>query len=72
LAKIRGILQVALEEIAERSNIRIDTLRAIEAEEADRLPPLVYLKGFLRAYLRCLELDDRGIQDAYLRKLGLQ
>ena len=72
LEKLRTTLKVPLEEIAERTNIRIDILRAIEAENVDRLPPLVYLKGFLRAYLRCLEADERGILDAYLRKLGLQ
>ena len=72
LEKLRTTLQVPLEEIAEKTNIRIDILRAIEAEAVDRFPPLVYLKGFLRAYLRCLESDERGILDAYLRKLGLQ
>jgi DnaJ-class molecular chaperone len=71
LQKLRTVLQVSLEEIAEKTNIRIDTLRAIEAENVDRFPPLVYLKGFLRSYLRCLELDERVVLDAYLRKLGL-
>jgi DNA-binding transcriptional regulator YiaG len=70
LQTIREALQVTLEEIAERTNIRIDTLRAIEQESLDRLPPLVYLKGFLRAYSRCLELDERIIPEAYLRKIG--
>ena len=71
LQKLRTVLQVPLEEIAEKTNIRIDTLRAIEAENVDLFPPLVYLKGFLRSYLRCLELDERVVLDAYLRKLGL-
>lgn len=72
LEKLRTTLRVSLEEIAEKTNIRIDILRAIESENVDRFPPLVYLKGFLRAYLRCLESDERSILDAYLRKLGLQ
>lgn len=72
LEKLRTTLQVPLEEIAEKTNVRIDILRAIEAENVDCFPPLVYLKGFLRAYLRCLELDERVILDAYLRKLGFQ
>ncbi|MBE0557705.1 MAG: helix-turn-helix domain-containing protein [Proteobacteria bacterium] len=71
LQKLRTALEVPLEEIAERTNIRIDILRAIETENADLFPPLVYLKGFLRAYIRCLELDERVVLDAYLRKLGL-
>ncbi len=70
LEKLRTALQVPLEEIAEKTNIRIDTLRAIETENVDLFPPLVYLKGFLRSYIRCLELDERVVLDAYLKKLG--
>lgn len=71
LQKIRMALEVPLEVIAEKTNIRIDILRAIETENVDLFPPLVYLKGFLRSYLRCLELDERVVLEAYLRKLGL-
>jgi hypothetical protein len=71
LQKLRMALEVPLEEIAVKTNIRIDILRAIEAENVDLLPPLVYLKGFLRAYIRYLELDERIILDAYLKKIGL-
>lgn len=71
LQKLRTALEVPLEEIAERTNIRIDILRAIEAEKLDLFPPLVYLKGFLRSYIRCLELDEHVVLDAYLRKTGL-
>ena len=38
--------KVPLEEIAEKTNIRIDILRAIEMENLELFPPLVYLKGF--------------------------
>jgi curved DNA-binding protein CbpA len=70
LQSIRETLQVTLEEIAERTNIRIETLQAIEREILDLLPPLVYLKGFLRAYSRCLELNEQAILTAYLKKIG--
>ena len=71
LQKLRMALEVPLEVIAEQTNIRIDILRAIESENLDLFPPLVYLKGFLRSYIRCLELDERVILDAYLKKIGL-
>lgn len=71
LQKLRTALEVPLEEIAEKTNIRIDILRAIETENLDLFPPLVYLKGFLRSYSRCLELDERVVLDAYLKKIGL-
>jgi DnaJ-class molecular chaperone len=71
LQKLRTALEVPLEEIAEKTNIRIGILRAIETENKDLFPPLVYLKGFLRSYIRCLELDEHLILDAYLKKIGL-
>jgi curved DNA-binding protein CbpA len=71
LQKLRMTLEVPLEVIAEQTNIRIDILRAIEAENLDLFPPLVYLKGFLKSYVRCLELDERVVLDAYLKKIGL-
>ncbi|MFH2119695.1 MAG: helix-turn-helix domain-containing protein [Pseudomonadota bacterium] len=71
LQKLRTVLDVTLEAIAEKTNIRIDILRAIETENLDLFPPLVYLKGFLRSYIRYLGLDERVVLDAYLKKLGL-
>jgi DnaJ-class molecular chaperone len=70
LQKLRVALEVPLEEIAVKTNIQIDILRAIEAENVDIFPPLVYLKGFLKSYIRYLELDEH-VLDAYLKKIGL-
>ena len=70
LQKVRTDLQVSLEEIAEKTNIRIDILHAIEKGNPDSLPPLVYLKGFLKSYIRYLELDENIIVNAYLKKIG--
>ncbi|MCE5283350.1 MAG: helix-turn-helix domain-containing protein [Deltaproteobacteria bacterium] len=71
LERIRTVLQVPLEEIAEKTNVRIETLQAIETGSLDLLPPLVYLKGFLRSYCRCLELDEQLVLEAYLKRIGL-
>lgn len=70
LQKLRTYLKVTLEEISHQTNIRIDILRAIEDENVDLLPPTVYLKGFLKAYLRCLALDEQALAMAYLKKIG--
>lgn len=70
LQEVRTNLQVSLEEIAEKTNIRIDILRAIEKGNLDGLPPLVYLKGFLKSYVRYLELDENIIVNAYLKNIG--
>ncbi len=67
LQRIRTALAVPLEEIAEKTNIRIDILRDIEAGNIERLPPPVYLKGFLKSYARCLAVDENAIAEGYRR-----
>jgi curved DNA-binding protein CbpA len=69
LQNLRECLKVPLEEISHRTNIRIDILRAIENENMDLLPPRVYLKGFLKSYSRCLELDEQVVVNAYLKRI---
>lgn len=70
LQKIRTCLMVTLEEISHQTNIRTDILRALEDEKMDMLPPTVYLKGFLKAYSRCLALDEQAVTIAYLKRIG--
>lgn len=41
-------------------------LEAIETDDYDQLPPEVYVRGFIRAYARALELDERAWVDGYL------
>ena len=67
LQRLRTALAVPLEEIAEKTNIRIDILRDIEAGNIERLPPPVYLKGFLKSYARCLAVDENAIAEGYRR-----
>jgi len=67
LQRLRTALAVPLEEIAAKTNIRIDILRDIEAENIERLPPPVYLKGFLKSYARCLALDENAVAEGYRR-----
>ncbi|MFO7568456.1 MAG: helix-turn-helix domain-containing protein [Smithellaceae bacterium] len=63
LQEIREALGVTLEQIAAETKIRPDYLRAIEASDASRLPAPVFLKGFVKAYLKylCVEpIDELG------------
>lgn len=70
LMKIRTELGVSLEKIAEGTNIRISILRAIEEENFDLFPPMVYLKGFLKSYARFLQIDESIIVNGYIRRIG--
>lgn len=49
--------RIRLEDIARRTCIGMDVLRAIESEDLDRLPAEVFVKGFLRSYAREVGAD---------------
>jgi DnaJ-class molecular chaperone len=57
LKKIRNELAVPLERVAQETRIRIDYLSAIEENKIDALPAMVFLKGFIKSYLKCLCLE---------------
>lgn len=63
---------IGLAPVAEETRIALSTLNAIEAEDFDRLPPDVFLRGFLRAYAKTVGADpDEAVRryDARLRRL---
>lgn len=66
LKKIRTTLEIPLERIALQTKIPTGTLEAIEEDRFDRLPPVVYLKSFLKLYAQCLQLDTDCIVKGYL------
>jgi curved DNA-binding protein CbpA len=70
LYKIRKELGISLEKIAEETNIRISMLRAIEEDDFDSFPPMVYLKGFLKSYARYLQVDEHVIIHGYIKQIG--
>jgi len=69
LRTIRKEIGISLEKIAEETNIRITMLRAIEEDDFDNFPPMVYLKGFLKSYARYLQVDEATIINGYIKRL---
>ena len=62
---------VTLEEISLSTKIGTRMLRALEEEHFDQLPGGIFNKGFIRAYARCLGMDeDQAIAD-YLAATGV-
>lgn len=57
LKKIRTELDVPIEQIAKETRIRLEHLRSIEEDHVARLPAHVFLKGFVKSYLKCLCLE---------------
>ena len=56
---------LSLEELQEKTDIQMNLLEAMEADDFDRLPSPFYARSFLRKYAWAVELDERIILDAY-------
>lgn len=69
LRQIREKMGIDLEIIAQETKINLKTLESIEEEALEKLPPLVYLKGFLRGYAQCLGLDTQKVVEGYVQSV---
>ena len=56
---------MSLEEVSARTRIRLQTLQALERDDYPSLPVEVTVKGFVRAYARCLGLDEHDVLERY-------
>ncbi len=71
LRKLRKVLGIELDEIFKTIRISISMLEAIENNQFENLPSLIYLKNFLKSYAKVLCLDPQKIVDGYLINLTL-
>ena len=55
---------LSLEDIADRTKIHIEKLRAIEANDFKSLPAKVFAKGLIKSYARELKIDEKIINDS--------
>jgi curved DNA-binding protein CbpA len=67
LKQIRERSGMDLKSVSSQTKITPRILEWIEEEALDKLPPEVYLKGFLRAYAQCLGLVPQKVIDGYLQ-----
>src|SRR6202044_4153108 len=68
--KAREKKDISLDDVSNVTKIGSRMLRAIEEEHFDQLPGGVFNKGFIRAYARCLGMDeDQAVAD-YLAATG--
>ena len=56
---------LSLEELQEKTDIQLNFLEAMEADDFDQLPSTFYARSFLRKYAWAVELDERIVLDAY-------
>jgi cytoskeletal protein RodZ len=69
LKQFREKMGVDLKAISQETKINPRILQEIEEEAFEKLPPVVYLKGFLRAYAQSLGLDPPKVIEGYLQFL---
>jgi hypothetical protein len=70
LVRLREVAGVTQQEIQERTKISLEYIRGMENNRFDRLPQVVYVKGFMRSYLRYLNVPNlEKIVSAYAARL---
>jgi hypothetical protein len=69
LKQIRERMGIELKTISAETKISKKILEWIEEEALENLPPLVYLKGFLKGYAQSLDLDPQKVVDGYLQSM---
>ena len=67
LKQVRERMGVEPQAISKETKISMKTLEWIEEEAFEKLPPLVYLKGFLKSYGQSLGLDPQKVVEEYVR-----
>ncbi|UKP17088.1 helix-turn-helix domain-containing protein [Streptococcus pneumoniae] len=56
---------LSLYELQKKTEIQLDMLEAMEADDFDQLPSPFYTRSFLKKYAWAVELDDQIVLDAY-------
>ena len=65
---LRIAREINIEDIHKKTNIPKKTLEDIEEERFEELPALVYLKGFLKAYARILNVNESQMMNGYVKR----
>jgi len=63
--------EISIEEVSKETTIAIDCLEFIENEQINKLPPEVFVKGFLRSYARAVDADGDEAVRRYLASIGV-
>lgn len=71
LRTLRKAIGIDLEEVFEVTRISMPILDAIERDLVEKLPPVVYLKNFLRSYAQVLQIDPEKVSEGYIKNMSL-
>lgn len=70
LARHREQLGIALNDAARALNLRPAVVEGLERDDYSEIPVATYRRGYLRAYARYLDIDERLVLDAYRTRFG--
>lgn len=68
LRAVRESQGIDLDQISDRTKVGTNYLRSIEADAFDRLPALVYVRGFVSEFAKFLRLDPEHASLSYARR----
>lgn len=68
LKKEREMRNISIDGASEKLKIKKSYLKNLEKGNYDKLPPSVYVKGFIRSYANLLKLDQKKLIDLYNRE----
>lgn len=66
LKKIREYKNVSIERMSDMTRISKTYLKSIEEDNLEKLPALVYVRGFIYQYAKCLKLNPELVATSYL------
>lgn len=69
LKSIREYKNVSIERMAEMTRISKTYIRNLEDENIEKLPALVYTRGFVYQYAKCLKLNPELVATSYLHHI---
>jgi len=72
LKKMRGDFRMSLTEISRATKIQAKYLEYLEEGRYEKLPAEVYVRGFLRSYAHCLNVDEQILIKLYERERNIQ
>lgn len=71
LQKIREYKQVSIERMSDMTKISKTHLRNLESDAYDRLPAVVYTRGFVYQFAKCLKLNPEMVATSYIHNLKM-
>lgn len=72
LRKVRNDNRISLSEVSRATKIQVKYLEALEAGAYEKLPPEVYVRGFLRGYAAHLGIPEDAILRLYERERSIR